>query len=120
MCEEHHFEKSDEKTKLDRFNKLISNKSIPAIVMFYADWCGHCQRIKPIFLQYSKRCTNNKLIFILVNVDTSKEITSKYNIEGFPTFILFKNNTIEQTLVGADEQGLKQIIDDSMKCTVCK
>lgn len=64
------------------FNNTTSSSKF---VMYYADWCHHCQTAKPEFLKLRSRY--HKTPCILVN---EKEMTE--NIEGFPTFILYKNN----------------------------
>ena len=66
---------------------FLSNntKSNSKFVMYYADWCHHCQTAKPEFLKLRSRYY--KIPCKLVNEKEMKE-----NIEGFPTFILYKNN----------------------------
>ena len=71
---------------------LISDKC--AFVLFYADWCGHCQVFKPDFEKFSK-----KAVFIdtfLVNADSNKELlenieksNSPFKISGFPTIWMY-------------------------------
>lgn len=65
---------------------LINTTSSSEFVMYHADWCHHCQTAKPEFLKLQD--SYHKIPCKLVN---EKEITTE-NIEGFPTFILYKNN----------------------------
>ena len=62
------------------------------LVLFYADWCGHCKKLKPI---WDDAATNADDKMIKLNVGDGKpeqkQIMEKYNIKGFPTVIMFEN-----------------------------
>jgi thiol-disulfide isomerase/thioredoxin len=66
------------------------------LVLFYADWCGHCKKIKPIWKEAEDEIDEDedkKMIKINCG-DKKKEhqaIAEKYNIDGYPTIILFKD-----------------------------
>jgi protein disulfide-isomerase-like protein len=66
-----------------------------SLVLFYADWCGHCKKLKPTWKECSEKAKEKGLTMIQINVgegtDKDKELTEKYNIDGYPTIILFKN-----------------------------
>ncbi len=57
------------------------------LVEFYTTWCGYC-RNQRIELQDFE---DSKIWIGLVDADESPEIAAKYNITGFPTFILLKD-----------------------------
>ncbi len=67
------------------------------LVLFYADWCGHCKKIKPVWDEASDEINdkdkNKKMIKINCGGGSKKEkeIMEKYNIDGYPTKILFTN-----------------------------
>jgi thiol-disulfide isomerase/thioredoxin len=62
-------------------------------VMFYADWCGHCKRAKPI---YSKISNLVCCQFSTAAVDCvlEKELASRMSVTGFPTFLQFKDGKL--------------------------
>jgi thiol-disulfide isomerase/thioredoxin len=65
------------------------------VVMFYAQWCGHCITMKPIFLSVAKDMPS--VTFYMINGDTEGEtnnittLKEKYEIKGFPTVFFMKN-----------------------------
>jgi len=63
------------------------------LVLFYADWCGHCKKIKPIWDETAKEMNKDDNKMIKVNcgesTDSDKKIMEKYSIDGYPTIILF-------------------------------
>jgi protein disulfide-isomerase A6 len=71
-----------------------------SLKLFYADWCGHCQRFKPVFdgelsdavKKEGIPCTLEK-----IDCDKNSDMAKKYNIKGFPTLIFEneKNDVVE-------------------------
>lgn len=62
------------------------------VVMFYADWCGHCQQMKPEF----EKAANNT-IHPLVMVDhTQNDILTAHNIRGLPTVKAIRGEHVEE------------------------
>ena len=67
------------------------------VVVYYfnAEWCGHCKQFKPIWNEFCNSLTPaDNIITKSLNCDTDKELCSKFNIEGYPTIIIDKNNEI--------------------------
>jgi len=60
-------------------------------VMYYADWCGHCQSTKPAFSQLgSTQTIGAKTVDVLmVNPETNPELVTGPKIAGYPTIRLF-------------------------------
>lgn len=49
--------------------------------LVYADWCGPCKQIAPIYEKLSSSLSQeNRITFVKINTDTQKEIAAKYNI----------------------------------------
>ena len=53
-------------------------------VVFTAPWCGFCQKQKPIL----EEIANNNIWIGEVNSDNNSELTNRYNISAFPSFII--------------------------------
>jgi len=72
-------------------NKLKKNDK--QLVLFYADWCGHCKKLKPDWDDASKEIGDEKMLKVNVGDGTEeqKKTMSEYGIQGFPTIIIFEN-----------------------------
>ena len=71
----------------------------PAIVDFYADWCGPCKLTSPIIEELSEE--HKDVSFVKVNVDNNQELASQYSVFSIPTFIVFKDGKLATQFVGA-------------------
>ena len=70
------------------FNELIDQKT-PVLVDFKADWCGPCKTMIPI-LKEVKQQLKDKVSIIKIDVDKNPSVASKYQVQGVPTLIIFK------------------------------
>ena len=65
------------------------------VVLFYADWCGHCKKIKPVWDEAAKEVNKDEKKMIKVNcgegTKEEKAIMDKYDIDGYPTIIIFQD-----------------------------
>ena len=79
-------------------DQILENE-LPVVIDFYADWCGPCKMIAPIFDILSKKL-EGQVIFGKVNTDTDPYISKKFGVSALPTMLLIKNKQIVNTLVG--------------------
>ena len=78
------------------------------LVDFWAEWCGPCKSMHPIFTRMAKKYKSVR--FARVNVDNSQDIATRYGVQSIPTFIMFKNGEVANTMVGAvGEPGIHMI-----------
>lgn len=78
------------------------------VVNFYANWCRPCRMINPRYDNISKEFPN--AIFLKLNVGNIEEIADRYKVTITPTFVLFRNGKNMETLFGAAEQQLRNLI----------
>ena len=85
---------------------LLKNKLV--LVDFWAEWCGPCKSMHPIFSRMAKKY--NHVRFARVNIDHSQNIATKFNVQSIPTFIMFNDGKVVQQMVGAvGEPGIHMI-----------
>ncbi len=80
------------------FEQTISAEN-PTLVDFWAEWCGPCKSMYPIFESQSKNFPNVK--FARVNVDNNQNIAMKFAVQSIPTFIMLKSGQIVDKMMGA-------------------
>ena len=91
----------------ENFNQEIVNNDL-LLVDFWAEWCGPCKSMHPIFTRMAKKY--KRVRFARVNVDNAQDIAMKYGVQSIPTFIMFKKGEIVNTMVGAvGEPGIHMI-----------
>lgn len=94
------------------FEELILNSDKPALIDFWAEWCGPCRMIGPIVEEMSSEY-DGKAVIAKLNVDENPEVCSKYGIRNIPTILFFKNGEVADKQVGAvPKNTLVQKIDN--------
>tara|TARA_B110000438_G_scaffold243166_1_gene243086 strand:+ start:65 stop:475 length:411 start_codon:yes stop_codon:yes gene_type:complete len=89
------------------FNQEITNNNL-LLVDFWAEWCGPCKSMHPIFSRMAKKY--KRVRFARVNIDNAQDIAMKYGVQSIPTFIMFRNGEIVNRMVGAvGEPGIHMI-----------
>ena len=76
------------------------NTDLPVLVDFWADWCMPCRMMAPVMEELAQAYTG-KVLFGKVNVDENSQIASRYGVMSIPHFIIFKNGTRVEKIVGA-------------------
>ncbi|KAI9759819.1 MAG: hypothetical protein M1835_000299, partial [Candelina submexicana] len=93
-------------TSSGQFINLISSTSV-VVADFYADWCGPCRQIAPIFEKLcAQHARTNEMMFAKVDVDRQQSIAQKYSVAAMPTFLIFKKGQVVSTIRGADPKKL--------------
>lgn len=87
------------------FEEQILKADKPALVDFWAEWCGPCRMITPIVDELSEEL-DGKAIISKVNVDNNPEICSKYGIRNIPTILFFKDGEVVDKQVGATQKNV--------------
>jgi len=69
------------------------------VVDFFANWCGPCKMLAPIFEELSNEM-EGKTQFIKVDVDQSVDIAREYGVQSIPTMAILKDGKPVETMVG--------------------
>ena len=92
------------------FNETVLNADKPSIVKFETKWCGACKVMAPIYEALASKYLN-KINFTVVEADKLSELSDKYQIQGVPTFIFFKNgNKIDQISGAVSKKEFEEIL----------
>ena len=93
------------------FESDVLQSEIPALIDFWAAWCGPCKMIAPLLEELSDEYAG-RIKVCKIDVDSNSETAAKYNVRGIPTLLVFKNGSIEATKVGAlSKSQLVEFVD---------
>jgi thioredoxin 1 len=82
------------------FEEEVLKSSIPALVDFWAPWCGPCKMMGPVLEEASVEW-EGKIKVCKINVDEVMSVARDYQIQSIPTMILFENGEPAKRIVGA-------------------
>jgi len=104
----------DKMLHLNNENFESEIKEGKVIVDFWAEWCGPCRMVGPVFEGLSEEMTDIK--FAKCDVDANQDLSAKYEIRGIPAMICFKDGEKVSMIVGAlPKDSLKAKIEEAFQ-----
>ena len=87
---------------------------LPAIVDFYADWCGPCKAVAPVLEELSKQY-NGRLVIYKIDTDKETELSSLFGIQSIPTLLFIPTQGAPMMQKGALPKNiLQQVIEEKL------
>jgi len=91
------------------YDKTLEGTTVPAVVDFYADWCGPCHMMAPTLDEFARQRAGKALVLKL-DTDANPGIAGRYGIRGIPTLIAFDRGRERGRHVGvADMKKLEAL-----------
>ena len=96
----------------DNFKTEIEEHKGLCAIDFYADWCGPCRMLAPVFEELAGEYADVK--FCKVNVDNEPELAKMFNVQSIPMVALVKDNTfIDMSLGFVPKDKLAKLIEEN-------
>lgn len=79
------------------FDDLVTNSGKPALVEFFAPWCGHCKNLAPVYEELASNFefAKDKVLIAKVDADAHKSLGQQFGVQGFPTLKWFDGKSAE-------------------------
>ncbi len=84
----------------ENFEQEIIKAETPALVDFWAAWCGPCRAIAPVVEELAKEY-EGKVKMGKMNVDENPKTPGQFGIRAIPTLIVFKDGEVADQITGA-------------------
>jgi thioredoxin 1 len=90
---------------------------LPAIIDFYADWCGPCKMVAPVLEELATEY-EGKIVIYKVDTEAEMELSSVFGIQSIPTFLFIPVGADPMMQPGAfPKKVFKEIIEDHLLTT---
>jgi thioredoxin 1 len=94
------------------FKDEVLDNELPALVDFWAPWCGPCRMVAPIVEELAGEY-EGKVSFYKLNTDDNPQVATTYGIRSIPTLLVFKGGERVGEIVGFRPKGdLKKRLDE--------
>ena len=95
------------------FQENYEMNNQPALVLFHANWCGHCKKMMPEWQKFEKEFHGHEGINVINVESENKSIMKKHGIDGFPTIKYCPSglNNSNDTQVYEGDRSFKELVE---------
>ena len=98
----------------DNFEKEVMKSKVPVVIDFFADWCGPCKMMGPVFEELSREY-KGKAEFLKLNTEEEHKLAENFKIMGIPTIIVLSKGKEVDRIVGfLPKHMLKRNIEETL------
>ncbi len=90
------------------FEAEVLNSDKPAIIDFWAEWCGPCRMISPIIQELAAEY-GDRVKIVKMDIDANPSTPGRFGIRSIPTVLAFKDGQVIEQIVGAPKQVKAQL-----------
>lgn len=104
-------------TGVAQFKQVVLQAKTPVLVDFFAEWCGPCKFLAPIFAELAQE-QHASMGFAHLDVDPNPTLAAFYKVESYPTLILFRNGrevSRQEGIPQLDAAGVKAYLVQWLK-----
>lgn len=87
------------------FSSEIIESGAPALLDFYATWCGPCKTLAPIVDELATEYADKGVKIGKVDIEVAQQVAAQYGITSVPTLLFFKGGEKVDQMIGAQPKG---------------
>lgn len=92
------------------FETVVSKSTVPVMIDFYADWCGPCKMMAPVFADFARR-QKGRVLVAKVNTDENPGVSMRFGIRSIPTLtVMLRGQEVARQVGAVPMAALEQMV----------